>query len=98
MPVPGGEREEWLSRLNDSPIETGTQVASLIQGDLEALGSGEHIRVGTRVLNEMAARSLIRSLLTSVDHVEVAALARQYIATATIEKDDEGLRGINVDN
>jgi hypothetical protein len=84
--------------LDSEPIETAAQVASVIQGDLEALHAGEHLRVGTRVLNGVAARSLIMSLLTSVDHVEVAALARQYISTATIEKDGEGLHGINVDN
>lgn len=98
MPVPDEERQAWLDRLSDNPIDTAAAVAEMVSSDLESLEAGQHIRVGTRVLTPVVARSFVQSLLTSVDHVEVAAVARQYIATGTIENDGEGLIGINVDN
>ncbi len=98
MPVSETEQAEWLARLDREPIETATAVAALVQHDVHYAGAGSHVRVGTRILTEVAARSYVSSLLTSVDEVEVAALARKYITTAVIEPDGAEPLGIDIDN
>ncbi len=90
MPIPADQREDWLQRLSGNPQDTITQVAGLVRDDLHNLGSGEVLRVGTRILNGTAGQSFVLALTRGNDLVETSDLAKQYIETGTIERPPPG--------
>jgi hypothetical protein len=59
MPIPDEERQAWLDQLDERPIETAASVAAIVTSDLQRLGKDEHIRIGTRVLDDTGARSYV---------------------------------------
>jgi hypothetical protein len=85
VPIPEDEQVAWLQRLDDDPIRTAAEVAAVVQADLDGLQPGQKLHVSTQILDDTAGRAYVSSLLTSVDHVEVSALAKRYIQLAKID-------------
>jgi len=86
MPIPAEQRASWLNRLASDPRDTAVALAGVVRADLDAIRPGGHLRVGTRLLDDIAGQSLLLTLLTSNDMVETSDLAKQYIELATIER------------